>query len=571
MNKYVKSLQSNRQVSFSWPMMVTWIVVLGGAILLAQAGGSPLPMPLVLAAGWTMNSAAMVPMRLAIRLQASLGVLASVGFVLGAVSFGYWWSGVIMAVLLFALTLTTQVAAVGGPLSTIPVIAYLIGAAGIAKGMTISEIVMDVAIGTLIGIVFCFATKLADGHRQARLAVAAAWKPGSPQSQRVAAARVLYLEGQPAGLVTLLRDSARTYLGLSFVNHDAKYAGLADAAATQAAAISTALEPAGPLAPRNVPNWTASYGDTAAIGDGGARVVTEALTDATATLRGEITPSVGRRYGDPLWRQFIHCWLEPDPTTLRWAIKRAVVIGVLTVFVATSGQNENVIWILAATMVILTPAAVPIQAMKRFTGTVAGVMLAALLSLVVPNAILFPYLAVVIFGVGLAYFYRNYVFFAAGLAFFVAFAVGIPAQNVPLWAGLRALDTLIGAIFALVVSEMIFPNRANLGIRSARAESALLSLADSLSPTRSQPDEEQLRKSIARAEVEVDSMAAELASGVKGTEQPEYAAAANRYRDCLDHLRLVAIIRKDQTNSSLVPSALAGVRSRLAATGATSR
>lgn len=551
--RYLSSLRSNAEAPFFWSIALAWIVVMLAALVVAGVLKAELQMPFVLAAGWTMVASASLPLRLALRVQLSLGAAFIVMLLLGTVTSGSPLAAVVLAILVFAFTLAWWVQVIGPMVATLPVVAFVIGALGVTHGMTALQILEDVVLGTATGIVFALVTKIWDSRKRARLAVAKAWLPECSINQRIAAARMVHLDGRPDGLTTLVRDAARTHLGLQFLRsaQSLQSQSLVAAIEEQSRRISAALLPRGPLIPRPVPgvdNQDASTQSSDAELTGlqrlGRDTAAASIADATRVMSGEPPSINGSTYGDEFTREYFSALRHPDPFLRSWAIQRAVVLGLAMLAVGLSRLNLDFIWAFVGLLLTLNPFNGLAVATKRFIGTTVGIVLAAALSVVVPIEILYPYLAVCVFGIGLGYIQRNYAIFAAALGFFIALAIGIPHHNVPLWAGLRSLDTLIGVTIGVIASRVVLVPRASPPARVRRVTEALDALcAEILHPTSAdRSSEEELRLQLARAEAAIEAMGSELAIETKAGIDDSYVGAGADYRDALDELRLTCCL-----------------------------
>lgn len=551
--RHLSSLQSNPEAPFFWSVAIVWMAVMLGALIVAGILKTELQMPFVLAAGWTMVASASLPLRFALRFQLCLGAAFIVLLILGTATSGSPVAAVVLAVLVFAFTLAWWVQVIGPMAATLPVIAFMIGAIGVTHGMTALQILEDVVLGTATGIAFALVTKIWDSRKRARLAVAKAWLPDCPTNQRVAAARMVHLDGHPDDLTALARDAARTHLGLQFLRSapSPRSQTLVAAIEQQSRQISAALKPRGPLIPRSVPRLDgqdlrseSSDAELTMLQQLGRDTAEASIADAVRVLGGGPPAINGSTYGDEFAREYVNALRHPDPFLRSWAIQRAVVLGLAMLAVGLSRLNLDFIWAFVGLLLTLNPFNGLAVATKRFIGTTVGIVLAAALSVVVPIGILYPYLAVCLFGIGLGYIQRNYAIFAAGLGFFIALAIGIPHHNVPLWAGLRSLDTLIGVTIGVLASRVVLAPRASPPARVRRVTEALDALcAEMLHPTSAnRSSEEDLRLQLARAEAAIEAMGSELAIETKAGIDDSYVGAGADYRDALDELRLTCCL-----------------------------
>lgn len=148
-------------------------------------------------------------------------------------------------------------------------------------------------------------------------------------------------------------------------------------------------------------------------------------------------------------------WFAPGPV-LRYAILRAVMLGIAVGFYAATADH-NLFWVLLTIWVVLQPAPDSTfdKAVRRTGGVMAGCLLIGALSQAVsPEAILVVGVAALF--AGLLFYARSYAVYAAGMSFMVVALFGaMDDGNFLVWAGLRALDTLIGAAIALVAYGLV--------------------------------------------------------------------------------------------------------------------
>ena len=571
--RQLPSLRSNPETPFFWSIAFAWIAVMLAALILARALNTQLQMAFVLSAGWTMVASAPLPLRLALRVQLCLGAAFVLMLSLGTVTSGSPLAAVTLAILVSVFTLTWWVRVIGPMVATLPVVAFIIGALGVTHGMTMLKIVQDVVLGTAAGVMFALVTKVWDSRKRARMAVAKAWLPQSPTTQRIAAARTVHLDGHPDDLTSLARDATRTHLGLQFLRsaQSPQSQSLIAAIEDQSQQIAAALRPRGPLVPRQVPDVDAqalmsqaSEANLTQLQKLGLETAASSIADATRVLAGKPPGINGLTFGDSIAREYLTALRHPDPFLRSWAIQRAVVLGLAMLAVVLSGLNLDFIWAFVGVLLTLNPFSGLVVGVQRFIGTTAGIVLAAALSIVVPVEILYPYLAVCVFGIGLGYIQRNYAIFAAGLGFFIALAVGIPHHNVPLWAGLRSLDTLIGVIIGVVASRLILVPKVSPPARVQRVSTALDALCAEIlhQANADRSSEQELRLRLAHAEAAVEAMAAELAIESNAGISDSYPDAGANYRAALDELRLTCCLLIKDADAELVRSHVRQVQAR---------
>lgn len=154
-------------------------------------------------------------------------------------------------------------------------------------------------------------------------------------------------------------------------------------------------------------------------------------------------------------------WFAPGPV-LRYAILRAVLLGIAVGFYAAT-DDHNLFWVLLTIWVVLQPAPDSTfdKAVRRVSGVMVGCLLIGALSQVAsPEAIVV--VAVAALFVGLLFYARSYAVYAAGISFMVVAMFGAADDgDFLMWAGLRTLDTLIGAAIALLAYQLavVLPDR----------------------------------------------------------------------------------------------------------------
>lgn len=147
-----------------------------------------------------------------------------------------------------------------------------------------------------------------------------------------------------------------------------------------------------------------------------------------------------------------------DPT-FRYAIRRASALAIaMGIFAATN--NHNVFWVMLTMFIVLQPdeATSWHKALSRSVGVLIGAILVAGLGQFLPAEVIIG-LGIVVLFVGLAWYQRSYTVFSAGISFTVVAIFGASDGSFANWAGLRVLDTLIGATIALVVGYLVLPDR----------------------------------------------------------------------------------------------------------------
>ena len=144
--------------------------------------------------------------------------------------------------------------------------------------------------------------------------------------------------------------------------------------------------------------------------------------------------------------------------TFRYALRRAVALGIaMAVYAATA--NHNVFWVMLTIFIVLQPdrASSWDKALSRSIGVMIGAIIVAGLGQFLPSEVIIG-LAVVVLLIGFAWYQRSYTVFAAGLSFTVVAIFGASDGSFANWAALRIADTLVGAVIALLVGYLVFPD-----------------------------------------------------------------------------------------------------------------
>jgi Fusaric acid resistance protein-like len=141
----------------------------------------------------------------------------------------------------------------------------------------------------------------------------------------------------------------------------------------------------------------------------------------------------------------------------RDGVRRAIPLAVLMYLFQLNG-GRDAFWIFfAAYLVLLTPGKNPKSlALSRVGGTLFGVVLLAVISLVVPDRVLFSFGIVILFsGIGLS---PTYPIIAGGLTTMGSVLLaGAPTGAVGNWAERRLLDTVVGCAVALIATYLFWP------------------------------------------------------------------------------------------------------------------
>jgi hypothetical protein len=154
----------------------------------------------------------------------------------------------------------------------------------------------------------------------------------------------------------------------------------------------------------------------------------------------------------PMWES-----LRSFDEHARDGVRRAIPLAVLMFFFQRDG-GRDAFWIFfAAYLVLLTTGKTPRDlAAVRVGSTLFGVVLLAVVSLVVPDRVLFSLGVVILFaGVGLS---PACVIIGGGLTSIGSILMaGAPTGDVTSWAGNRLLDTVIGCAIALLATYLLWP------------------------------------------------------------------------------------------------------------------
>jgi MFS family permease len=141
----------------------------------------------------------------------------------------------------------------------------------------------------------------------------------------------------------------------------------------------------------------------------------------------------------------------------RDGVRRAIPLAILLYFFQLEG-GRDAFWIFfAAYLVLLSTGKTPKDlAAVRVGGTLFGVVLLAVASLVVPDRVLFSLGVVILFaGIGLS---PTYVIVGGALTSIGSILLaGAPTGDVAGWAGHRLLDTILTCAIALVATYLLWP------------------------------------------------------------------------------------------------------------------
>jgi uncharacterized membrane protein YccC len=155
----------------------------------------------------------------------------------------------------------------------------------------------------------------------------------------------------------------------------------------------------------------------------------------------------------PIWRA-----LRTFDEHARDGVRRAVPLAILMYLFQREG-GRDAFWIFfAAYIVLLTTGKSPkSQTFVRVGGTLFGVLLLAVVSLVVPDRVLFSCGIVILFaGIGLN---APYPIVGNGLTSIGSILLaGAPTGDIAGWAQHRLLDTILGCAIALAATYLLWPH-----------------------------------------------------------------------------------------------------------------
>lgn len=470
---------------------VQWNLVLGMA-LCGAAGGAVaavlMPSGVLLAAvvglilGLVVASA---PMIMALRLLLVNGVLLVVVAAVAQVSReSAVLAAVGMAVVAFAGGIWTALPVVGLAVGSLPVVLYLlIGAKGaeIAPDASSMQAGLAAACGVAGAAAVSVILSIRDPRKEARAATAAMWRSDLPIEKRQSLSLVLLLDSAPrrlrvlATLGTLAEICRRRYVRTS-----PEGAG----AVALAAADRNSASLAGAILPRGKPGAHPVVLEQADASPQGAGRVESARDDKTLHCMFAAQKRASQVLDDDsvayprvrpllaLGSQLVARLLRPDSRSFRFAVQRSVALGVGMWAVVNFSPSDNAFWIVLTISTVLLPDSPTTlaRAAQRSVGTIAGVVVALPVAVLVPKAFLAP-LAVVGLLVGLAYMSRNYAIFAALVGFGIVLLLGAPDDRFLAFAAMRGLDVVIGGVIALAVATVVLPVRPDplQRLRSAAA------------------------------------------------------------------------------------------------------
>lgn len=416
--------------------------------------------------------AAIGPLVMALRSVLVIGTLVVGAAALGAATAASpLLSALVMATLAFVGSLWTAIPIIGGLAGAFPGMLFLLVA---TKGAAVTGEAEwpQVALAALIGVAAAaLVAVLFNAHDPTgggRKAVAAAWGPGASLHVHGSVAQLLRFDGQPRRLSALLGLATLSLLSRRLATDEESDDPVVDAAVTAgeagSGAVQAALLPRGRLIPRTVAVDSAAL---AAGGDGGTRYQklglgqwNAALTRAQGLLTGEYQPPRPNKMGVGLTSGMMRLLRSPDAPAFRFGVQRALGLGV-SMFVLLQTFSASAFWILLSLFAVLqvNSSATGLVAVQRSFGTLAGALGAVVVALVVPAAILVPWLSLAVVFVGIAYTQRNYAVMSAAVAAAIVWLLGSVEDDTWLWARERVVDTVVGAVIAFALSKLVLPVR----------------------------------------------------------------------------------------------------------------
>lgn len=456
----------------------TWVFGRAALLLSAVAG-------LLLGA-----AAASLLLRIAVRLIAIEAVLVFVAVVLGVVSSGRpVVAALSMAGFAFVCSMWTAVPVVGALASTYPVLILVLvmsredAYVGDGSLLRAAGFVMAGVVGAVLVAVLRSAPH--PGRARRRLA-AVAWSPSTPVAAHAGLSRLLFLDGAPrvlqavaayGGLVAIVRDHLHRHL--ADPDRDAGLATL-DAGSTR---ISTALAAPGPvaeLAPGAAAGGAPGGARRDASGesrDHAATTTAAALAMATDAQRRAADLLAGRadvtgwpaRPTRHLVRSMVRAFTRPSSSVFRFAVQRSLVLAAGALAIVLTDTNQSAYWITITLLVTMQESgyATTTKVVQRAAGTFAGVLLVLLLGWLLPPDVLSPWGTLLLLAIALAWSRRNYAVQNVFMAAAMVIVYGLPAGDIPLYAGYRALDVAVGGLIAVLVMRVVLPVRPRLAQRAA--------------------------------------------------------------------------------------------------------
>ena len=143
----------------------------------------------------------------------------------------------------------------------------------------------------------------------------------------------------------------------------------------------------------------------------------------------------------------------------RYGIRRGVILGIAMAAYQV-GDNHNIFWVMLTMFAVLQPDAslTWTRAIKRSAGTIGGALLIGALGQFLPPKVVVG-LGVAALIVGLSWYKSNYAVYVAGTTILTVSIFGAIDGGFATWAGLRVIDTVIGATIAIAAGYLILPDR----------------------------------------------------------------------------------------------------------------
>ncbi|MCB9411667.1 MAG: FUSC family protein [Actinobacteria bacterium] len=496
---------------------------------------------------------ALVPMFLALRLILLVGALMVVSAVVAlAVREQPVAAGLAMAVLAFAGAIWTGLPIVGMLFAALPVLIFVLvvsKAEEVTRGAPILLVILAGLLGMVPPTLLAIGLSLRDPRKADRQMVAAIWSSDTAPARRGVFGRLLILDGAPSGLLNLAAYGfvgriARSWLEQraeppesESVDHDALAQGDANAAA-----VAAAMAPRGRLIPRDVEVSTESMDSQAhrlaGTAEGAAWRIWAASQSRGAELLGGARPR--RLAVRPLLLlagALVRVLLRPDAAVFRYGVQRAAALGLGVAVLVATDVNENVFWVVITIVAVLqanAPSTV-VKVARRTVGTFGGVLAAVVASALLPKAVLVPWVALVVLVAGLAWMSRNYVVTALAAAFAVVLLYGAPTEDYVRFAGLRAIDVVIGGVIAALVARFLLPVRPRLAKRRADLVAALQSFSRLLGTRIADPDDVSLNR-LAASQAEVGRTTSNLHTDLTLVADSDVVAAYTEDLESLESL-----------------------------------
>jgi len=532
------------------------LVVIGGA-LGGGLGYLVVPQAFVLAliVGAFLAAAVPVgPLALTCKTVAAIGVFAMVGAGLATLAIGHpWWSAAVLAGVAFVGALWTALPVIGQMAAGLPtLLVLLIVTRGkeVTGGQEWHGAVLAIACGLVGVLLLAVILHARDPRGATRQLVSQCWDPDSTLSSHGLAAEVLRLDNASPALFALLTQAsiAKIARTLSIKAREPAPEDVVAAGDSAQREIEAALVPRGRLVPRSVTADTQPLVSAEGELSGAALLGTTdrrtAIEHGRDVLTGQRAVHRYRSAVPGLWTMLLRLSASPDAAVFRFGVQQAAGLGLgALILLLTDVFAESAFWILLTIFLVLQRNAVATwtRLLQRVAGTWLGALSAAIVALVVPQAVLVPWLAVVVLMVGMAYVQRNYTVMAASIAVAIVWFMGSSSQDFWLWAGLRALDTVIGAVLAYAISRLILPVRPQMAKRFDDVVAQLHGLCDTLRSVAAAGSPLRMgghQIDVATAMSNYDSDADMLGEEKKG----EATAAGQQLRDQWDRINSLALV-----------------------------